>query len=209
MHSYKTIHPLSKLPYNITRDLLVEKYCKLLELYHIIKNEIKILKDENIILKINYNNINNNDINDFNLPIENTNIKDDNIPIENTKIVNNNNIKNINIINIKGDKIEPIKEDKIEPIKGDQLGDKIESIKGDQLGDKIVINTNIKVDKNVKNKVYEYYKNKGIIDRIRLLKCDNKSIRSIENILNNEGYLSNKGDYITKKIVEKIIANYL
>ena len=41
---YKTLHPLSTLPYNVPYDILVEKYRKLLELYHSIKTEINILE---------------------------------------------------------------------------------------------------------------------------------------------------------------------
>jgi hypothetical protein len=56
MESYKTIHPLSKLPYNIPRDILVEKYCRLLELNNNMKNEIEILKENNNKLKKLYDN---------------------------------------------------------------------------------------------------------------------------------------------------------
>jgi hypothetical protein len=152
---------------------------------------------------------------------DNTTIKDDKLGVN---IFDNIITKDDNIFDntsIKNDKLDDntiIKEDikgvKILSntlIKGNKLGVKIldnTSIKNDKLGDKTI---NIKGDKtiNIKNKVYEYYKNTGIIDKIINLRSETYSIRKIEDILNNEGYLSNKGDYITRRIVEKIIKNYL
>jgi hypothetical protein len=78
--SYKTIHPLSTLPYNIPREILVEKYCRLLEYKENLINQIKILKmhynvnikgDKNIYIKGDNNIINikkedkNNDIDEI------------------------------------------------------------------------------------------------------------------------------------------------
>jgi hypothetical protein len=100
-------HPLSNLPYNIPYDILLSKYCLLLEIYHSIKKEVNILKDENTKLRKQYN-----DINKFNLPIE------DNVVIKVDKVINKINIKdnklgdnnNINITNInQQDIIIPIK----------------------------------------------------------------------------------------------------
>jgi hypothetical protein len=47
---YKTIHPLSNLPINVPRDLLIEKYCKLLEIVNDLQSKNKILTKDNQIL---------------------------------------------------------------------------------------------------------------------------------------------------------------
>jgi hypothetical protein len=38
-HKSKTLHPLSTLPFNVSRELLVEKYCKLLECFRNLESE--------------------------------------------------------------------------------------------------------------------------------------------------------------------------
>jgi hypothetical protein len=100
MLTYKTIHPLSKLPDNIPYVILKDKYCNLFETYLSMKNEIitlnnkiDILKEDNNKLKQQFNNI--KDSNNVN-----------NVNIKNNKSIYIKGNRNINIINAKDNKVE-------------------------------------------------------------------------------------------------------
>jgi hypothetical protein len=83
MSYYKTIHPLSRLPHNVPYDILVEKYCKLLDAYNILKDKVVVLIQENNKLKEQYNIT--KDIN-YNLPIND--ILDNKIPTKKQQTTN-------------------------------------------------------------------------------------------------------------------------
>jgi hypothetical protein len=58
MSSYKTLHPLSNLPKDVSYDILIIKYCRLLELCDTLKDILKdtlnktVNKNVNIIDKV-------------------------------------------------------------------------------------------------------------------------------------------------------------
>jgi hypothetical protein len=220
---YKTIHPLSSLPYNVPYDILLNKYCRLLELYHSIKTEIKILKEENKQYKDNKLDERNIDIkgnNNINIININSNIidkiqqepiiiKGTIIPIENiqnksaifelNKTINylSYNIKKNIPKNIK--RIEPKFNSNIKP-KNDKTGsienNKTGSIENDKSG-------SIKIPKRKQN-IIKYYEDKRIIERIRALIKENIGDQKICNILNREEYKSFEGNEITRYVVRRL-----
>jgi hypothetical protein len=228
MSSYITIHPLSKLPYNISREKLAEKYGELLELYYSIKNEVVILRKENKYLTNENNKLReqyNRELdNDFNLPIEDINIKD-------YKIVNNNNIKNINIINIKGDKTlitdkNPIIDEKSIIDKNPIIDEKSIIDENPIIDETPVIKANNPIFDNSVNidissitinektkKMIVFYQNQNLIKRIKEIIYENENIgyRKITKILlkDNVKYFkyvnNNENKNITPNVIQKLI----
>jgi hypothetical protein len=227
MSSYKTIHPLSTLSYNVPYDILREKYCKLFEQYLRMKEEINVLKEENKKLRKQ-----DNILDTFNLPLNNKEHK------TNINIFNNVNIRDNKNIDIKID-------NNIKTINKTKQQEFIDFTKKQpnniliELSKSVCLLTHKKRKHNLDNKniekdvekvynlgqdlgqhlrqhlgqrydkVFQYYKENKMINRIKELKYQGNTIRKIVGILNDEKFKSSTGNCISKGTVENIIKNYI
>jgi hypothetical protein len=188
-NKYKTIHLLSNLPKDVSYDILVEKYCKLLESYYNLKRNYEILIQENNNCK-NIELINNN----FNLPLE------DNLNTKSSTKIDIFHKKDTDLtinLTIKGDKI----------INNTNIKDDNNKIKSDVKLDVKLINI---YNKNNYNDTFNYYHQSGLFERLLYLRYTEKLGKTkLARKLNKEGFISRSGGKITEGLIVSIYQLYL